>query len=132
MVLLLGCQAAEWMALQRRLLCAHTIPQTYSKQFRCQDSRAGKAVLPPANRPITQRAEDTRLRANILTGNMVAGSSPHPTVVPYPSQRCYLQGVAVKRHFRCVAVSDCTPQAITKVRPAPTPDSKIPVVSGGT
>src|SRR6266478_3339858 len=94
-------------------VCTHD-PRTYSKQFRCQDSYVGEGILRPANRLITRRAYDTRLPANILTSNVVAGSSPHPTVVPYGSQRCYLQGVAVKRHFRCVAVSDCTPQAITK------------------
>src|SRR6266849_1839579 len=71
-------------------------PQTYSKQFRCQDSSAGEAILLPANRPLIRRADDTVLPGNILTSSIVAGSSPHPTVVPYPSQRCYLQGSSRK------------------------------------
>src|SRR5260370_31984033 len=104
MALLLECQAAEWMALQRRLLCAQTLSPDLLQAISVPGFPAlVKPSCLPANRPLFRRAGDTGLPANILTSNMVAGSSPHPTVVPDASQSCYLQGSSRKAtlYVRC-------------------------------
>src|SRR5713226_1379332 len=77
-------------------VCTDTIPRCTSSNFGARIPALAKPSCLPANRLLTRRAGDTGLPANILTSNMVAGSSPHPTVVPYASQRCYLQGSSRK------------------------------------